>query len=257
LIEADRAEIGPKVPYSSFYALARVNSLDVVDATLVERDEARYRALADPVRRRILRLLEDGAEPRDVEHLASMVNLHSNTVRGHLDVLERAGLVNKTSEVRTVPGRPRMLYELAPDSEPPAGSGYRLLCEILATALRAAVSEPGEMALRAGREWGLYLTERPSPLRPLSAEETTRRITEMLVDFGFAPEESAHAGTARVIELRDCPFRDLARANADVVCSIHLGLLRGVAEALGGRTVVTSLVPFVEPSLCRVVLQPS
>ena len=192
-----------------------------------------------------------------MEHLASVVNLHSNTVRSHLDVLERAGLVNKTFEVRTVPGRPRMLYELSPNSEPPAGSGYRLLSEILATALRAATSEPGEIALRTGREWGLYLTQRPSPLRPLSAEETTSRITGLLVDYGFAPEESAHTGTATVIELRDCPFRDLARTNADVVCSIHLGLLRGVAEALGGQAVVTSLDPFVEPSLCRVVLQHS
>ncbi|MEX1126613.1 MAG: helix-turn-helix domain-containing protein [Acidimicrobiia bacterium] len=225
------------------------------DATLVEMDEARYSALADPVRRRILRLLEDAAEPRDVGHLASLVDLHSNTVRGHMDVLERAGLVSKTSEVRNTPGRPRMLYGLAPDSEPPAGSGYRLLSEILATALRAAVGEPREIAVKTGRKWGLYLTERPSPLRPLSPEDTTSRITEMLADFGFAPEQSTHDATSTVIELRDCPFRDLARTNADVVCSIHLGLMRGAAEALGGRTLVTSLDPFVEPSMCRVLLQ--
>ena len=47
-----------------------------------------------------------------------------------------------------------------------------------------------------------------------------------------------------------CPFRDLAEEHGDVVCSVHLGLIRG-ALAVGAPVTATRLEPFVEPSLCR------
>jgi len=67
--------------------------------------------------------------------------------------------------------------------------------------------------------------------------------------LGFAPEEGRHEKRI-VIRLHDCPFRDVARNRGDVVCSVHLGILRGMAEELGGWLSVDDLRPFVEPSLC-------
>ena len=67
----------------------------------VALEQARYRALADPTRRRILRILEDMAEPVTVDQLANLLRLHSNTVRGHLEALERASLVERSLEKRT------------------------------------------------------------------------------------------------------------------------------------------------------------
>ncbi len=51
------------------------------------------------------------------------------------------------------------------------------------------------------------------------------------------------------ISLHACPFRAVAREHPDVVCAIHLGLLRGSLERLGAR-VSSRLRPFVEPDLC-------
>src|SRR5665811_1507552 len=76
--------------------------------------DARFRSMADPSRRRILRYLEDAGEPCDVRTLASGVGLHPNTVRGHLDLLEEAKLVGRLVEKRETPGRPRMLYSGTP-----------------------------------------------------------------------------------------------------------------------------------------------
>ena len=48
-----------------------------------------------------------------------------------------------------------------------------------------------------------------------------------------------------------CPFRDLAEQHGDVVCSVHLGLIRGALAEIGAPVTATRLEPFVEPSLCR------
>ncbi len=210
--------------------------------------------MSDPVRRRLLRLLEDAGESRTASSLATTVGLHPNTVRGHLEMLERAGLVTKAPENRKKPGRPRMLYMRSGEAERPGGSGYRFLAEMLATSLRTASEEPAQVAENTGREWGRYLTDGPPPRQTLTSEESVHRLIKLLVDYGFDPD-AEEKGTKVVIGLRDCPFRDLARNQSDLVCSIHLGLLRGTAEALGGRATVESLEPFVEPSLCRVMIQ--
>ena len=219
----------------------------------VELRDAQYRALADPVRRRLLRMLEDSVEPRDIDGLAQVVALHRNTVRGHLDVLHRAGLVDKSSERRASPGRPRTLYARSTRSEIPSTAGYRLLAEMLVTSLQRESDDPSEAAREAGRGWGRYFTDLPPPSQLPSHPEVVTRITAMLRDFGFDPETPSLAPVT-TIDLRDCPFRELAREQGQIVCALHLGLLEGSAAALGGSTVIESLEPFVAPSLCRAVL---
>lgn len=53
-----------------------------------------------------------------------------------------------------------------------------------------------------------------------------------------------------MIRLHDCPFRDMAKRQGEIVCSVHLGLMRGITEELGEKVKVEALHPFVEPSLC-------
>lgn len=215
------------------------------------REEARHRALSDGTRRRIVRILEDLAEPTGVGALAGLLGLHPNTVRSHLEVLHEAGLVTRSVESRSVPGRPKLLYLRA--TEEPERGGYRFLAEVLATSLQLASDDASRLAEEAGRVWGRYLTEAVAPNQRLSHQEVVSRISLMLADFGFDPH-SEPTDSRTTIDLCDCPFRDLARDQPDVVCAMHLGLLEGSAEALGGSTSVESLQPFVEPSLCRTVL---
>lgn len=211
--------------------------------------DRRYRALADPVRRRLLDLMKDATEPRHATGLADAVGLHPNTVRGHLAVLERAGLVRRTRESRTGPGRPRVLYSAAPGSGEPDSDGYRLLAGVLVTSLQASASDPTAAAEAAGREWGARLATSSAHRRP---EDSRDVIVDLLERLGFDPKAG---DTPDTVTLRDCPFRELTREHADVVCSIHRGLMQGVAGALPGNEVVERLDPFVEPSQCHLVLR--
>lgn len=218
-----------------------------------EVGEVRYRALADPTRRHLLRLLEDSDEPRDIASLAAAVDLHPNTVRGHLVVLEQARLVRKDTRPRETPGRPRLVYSRAPDTD--ESGGYRLLSEMLTTAVKSS-PEATSAIRRAGRQWGAYLVDRPPPSHLPTPDEVVDYLTRMLAALGFAPRriDDDGADSRPRIDLVDCPFRELAREHPDVVCTLHFGLLEGAAESLGGATSVESLVPFIEPSLCRIEL---
>lgn len=212
------------------------------------RMEARYRALADATRRRLLRLLEDADGPQQVTVLAEAVGLHPNTVRGHLDLLVEAGLVDRVSEERDRPGRPRVLYK--PAQRVTTGEeGYRFLAEILAGSIKAMSSEPDRIAEEAGRAWGSYLAEKPAPFEEFDAGEILERIVTTLTDLGFEPESRLNGPGVEIL-LHDCPFREIAKARTDVVCSVHLGLMRGMSEEMGGNVQVRSLEPFARPSLC-------
>ncbi|MGA7272491.1 MAG: helix-turn-helix domain-containing protein [Acidimicrobiia bacterium] len=221
-----------------------------------ERSGLIYRALADSNRRRLLRLLDDEG-PLEVKALSERIGLHPNTVRQHLSVLAEAGLVTRRPEERTRPGRPRMLYEAGPgETRSAASDGYRFLAEVLAGYMAATLADPAGAAEEAGRTWGQFLVDRPAPYQKLDPAEVVERILATLAELGFDPEE--HRDRRRiVIRLNDCPFRDLARQRGNVVCSVHLGILRGMAEALGDSVSVEGLQPFVEPALCTATLSAS
>lgn len=101
----------------------------------------------------------------------------------------------------------------------------------------------------AGQEWGRYLGEGPPPLTRVDANEATRRLVSAMEDSGFAPEAVTKVSRRQVL-LHRCPFREVAQEHPDVVCSIHLGLMKGLLTELGAPVVVDRLDPFVEPSQC-------
>lgn len=218
-----------------------------------EHRELTYRAMADPTRRHLLRLLDDRGAPTHVADLATQVGLHRNTVRGHLERLRLAGLVTRSAEKRTRPGRPRMLYEATPpETRSPGSEGYRFLAEVLAGYMQANLEDPAAAAEAAGYAWGRYMVDEPDPFVRAEASSVVGQIVDSLAEFGFEPRRERE-GSRIVVTLHDCPFREVARARSDVVCSVHLGLIRGMAEKLGSVT-VDGLQPFVEPSLCVATL---
>jgi predicted ArsR family transcriptional regulator len=219
-----------------------------------KRSELTYRALAEGNRRHLLRLLDDAQGPLEIGVLAEQVGLHPNTVRDHLELLSQAGLVTRRPEKRTRPGRPKTLYQAAPrQTRSPGSEGYRFLAELLASFIEATVEDPASAAEEAGRVWGRYMVDRPAPYLQPSSLHVVEQIVTALAALGFAPEEGQKEKRI-VISLHDCPFRDVARSHGAVVCSVHLGILRGMAEELGGSVSVDDLQPFVEPSLCIATL---
>lgn len=207
-------------------------------------DTTRHKALADPSRAQILETLAGAGEPLDAVELAGRVGLHPNTVRWHLGVLAEAGLVTSSPEPRTRPGRPRIVFTTA--EEAPGGrQDYRLLASVLASSLSGS-PEGTVAAERAGSAWGRYLVERPLPLARMSADQAADHVVRLLAEHGFEPERQNGD-----ILMRRCPFHDLAEQHGDVVCSVHLGLVRGALAEIGAPVTVTRLEPFVEPRLCR------
>ncbi len=211
-------------------------------------DATGHRALADPSRARILRTLAEAGGPLDAHQLAARVGLHPNTVRWHLGVLANAGFVSSRTEPRTRPGRPRVVFT-ATEEEAEGREDYRLLAAILAGSLSG--TENGTAAAeRAGEAWGRFLVERPRPFARLSAGDAADQVVRLLDEHGFEPERENGD-----VLMHRCPFRDLAEQHGDVVCAVHLGLIRGALAEIGAPVTATRLEPFVEPGLCRARLR--
>ena len=208
-------------------------------------------------RRRVLGALRDARRALDVQDVAQRVVLHPNTVRFHLDGLVEAGLVERKTEDRTRPGRPRTMYAAASVADDPIEQrGYRLLANMLTSYVATEVKDPVTAARRTGHEWGRYLAERPAPAHSLDPEEATDQVVRRLTDVGFAPETVVRDGRTQVL-MRHCPFLETAQRHSNVVCSLHLGLMQGMLAETGAPVQTDRLEPFVEPSLCIAYLATS
>lgn len=206
-----------------------------------------HRALADETRAHLLRILRDTPDPLDARALADQVGLHLTTVRAHLDLLVDAGLVTSHTESRTTPGRPRRLYAAVVDPTSSGADGYRLLAQMLAGHVAATSDDPTHDAVAAGRAWGTYLVDRPTPNTTTTADAARATLVDLMDRLGFRPELDDDGAT---ILLRRCPFLDVARRHPDVVCSLHLGMMRGALATLGAPVDARDLHPFAQPSLC-------
>jgi len=209
-----------------------------------------HRALSDPSRVRILEVLQEAEAPLGARELGARVGLHLNTVRSHLRVLAEAGLVSARREERTRPGRSRVLYEAAAEAlDERALASYRLLAQILASYLAGSERDPSARAEEAGRAWGAHLVRKPPPFASISKEETIDEVVHLHEQFGFSPE-LRRATSGQEIVVRRCPFQELATTYPAVICSVHLGLIRGALAQLGPGVAADWLEPFAEPGAC-------
>jgi predicted ArsR family transcriptional regulator len=198
----------------------------------------------------VLDMLRAADGPLGAREVAQRTGLHPNTARFHLEALTEAGLAVRETEDRETPGRPRIGYR--PVADGPAGRRrYRLLAEMLTGLIAGTMTTPGKAAENAGREWGAYLTEQPPPYQKLSAQEAIGRLTAVMEELGFSAQAEAGDGDGQYrLCLRQCPFREVAERHQEVICSLHLGLMRGALERMRAPVTADRLDPFVEPSLC-------
>ncbi|MFU8841187.1 MAG: helix-turn-helix transcriptional regulator [Nitriliruptoraceae bacterium] len=219
----------------------------------VPRDQQVYRALSSPVRARLLEVLGDESD-LDAAALAERLGLHVNTVRSHLNLLGEAGLIEAIVEDRDRPGRPKLLYRAVADRgspEPgPGEGGYRFLAQILASHLDATSDDAPSAAEQAGHAWGSFLVDKPAPFTKPDAVEAVTHLVDLLDRFGFAPELDGTDPDSPEIVLRRCPFLEVARDHQDVVCAVHLGLMRGALKELGVDVQARELLPWADREAC-------
>ena len=198
-----------------------------------------HAALASPVRRDAMAFLRSAPTPLTAAALAEHLDLHVTTVRFHLDQLEQVGLVTRESEPTGRRGRPAATYR-AVDVDLSAARDQMI--DALAAAAASGGHSPQADARAAGRQWAAALA--------VPHGDAVTVLTRVAGQLGFEPEP-----TDGGIRLRACPFRSAARRNPQVVCQVHLGLLRGLAaRAHDGDRVSVGLVPFAEPQVCRLTM---
>jgi predicted ArsR family transcriptional regulator len=198
----------------------------------------------------VLRVLKAAHTSMSIATIAVTLDVHPNTVRFHLDTLVNAGRVEQVASDRKGPGRPALLFRATQRMDPGGPRHYRLLAEILAVAL-ALDRDAGARATAAGREWGRRLKPPPpTTTEAPGAEDSIQHLVDFLDELGFAPERRG----SEQVELRHCPFLELAETQKTVICPIHLGLMQGALETWGAPVTADRLEAFVEPDLCLVHL---
>jgi predicted ArsR family transcriptional regulator len=213
----------------------------------------------------VLRLLKAAEAPMGIAAIASKLGVHPNTVRFHLDALVGSGLAERVPSRHDRPGRPPLLFRAARLMDPAGPRRYRLLAEILVHSL-AAGPDPACRAAEAGRAWGRQLArlmENGAENRAQHGAETGRarpgepagRLVSLLDELGFDPDLRVTDAGGQV-GLRHCPFLELAESRAQVVCSVHLGLMQGALEGWDAPVTVDRLEAFAQPDLCVAHLAP-
>lgn len=225
----------------------------------------RRRLRLTPAQTTILEQLADQPEPCSVNALAAMLHQHPNTVREHLDALVAANAARRNPAPAVGRGRPAWLYEtttagrLSDDAQE-----YASLASALAAHIARTSPDPAADADAAGIEWGrsiiraaaaktgaldTALVADASP--PDSDLRARRRVVALFDELGFSPE--ADDG-ATVVRLRRCPLLSAAHHYPEVVCGVHLGMVRGALDELGAPSAGLALRPFAERGACLLYL---
>lgn len=191
---------------------------------------------AQPTRARLFGLLCELRRPASTKELAECLRLHPNGVRAHLDRLHDEGLVARQRD-RQPRGRPRDMWLVSPSAEPAGAppTAYAQLGQWLARAIK-----PGKTSLRnvesTGREIGRELASG-------AGGNPEAGLHAALAALGFQPRREARSPGRLTYRLCNCPYREAAGENAQVVCGLHRGLTAGLLEKLDPASKLTGFVP--------------
>lgn len=202
--------------------------------------------LADPVRRRLYDHVAAQDEPVRREEAADVAGISRTLAAYHLDRIAEAGLL-ATSYARPPgrggpgAGRPAKHYERVTDAisvtVPPRN--YPLLARVLADAAAADTSG----AVRAS-----LVTAAEQDGRTGAADGG--QLLATLTTDGYEPAPTG----AGDIELRNCPFHEVAQRQTDLVCGLNHALVRGILTGLGQDPERAELAP--RPGRCCVIIRP-
>jgi len=182
--------------------------------------------------------VRSSSEAVTCEDLATSLDLHVNTVRGHLDALVDSGYVVRSAAVPDGPGRPRMTYVTSP------GLVTRLdeLASQLGDAL--ATADADQVARLAADSW----RDRPRHAAPANGpDEAVDRAVSALRGVGF---QASADDFGESITMSSCPYTALIE-DYPVICAIHAQLVSGVLEDAGQPVSLEGVDVWLKPGMCR------
>mgnify|MGYP001099209014 CR=1 FL=1 len=200
------------------------------------------KAMSSRSRLQILDLLS--RRPMSIEELSREVALKTITVRHHVNMLKRIGLVEEYGEERRKIGRPVLRYKSTqkPMSIQYPKRQYELLSRSLVRGLIESLgTDKAKDALRRiGRDLGERLArEITDQSRVVRWDlEALRRhvVQEHLSQVGAIPEIVEHDSKKLRFRMHNCVFFELAREYPDLICeSLDEGLMETLLKGTLGR----------------------
>ena len=178
--------------------------------------------LAQPTAIRLFEALTEARHPLTTEEAAERAGVHPNSARLHLGRLAAAGLV----EDGLRPRRPRPAAqdlegrERRPHRRPPA----RRVPRARAVARPLGRRDGG----RPGRDPRPGPEDRPRDRRRVGERRRSGGPRRLAAGDGLLAAPRAERATTTCFTLCNCPYRDVAESNIEVICTLHLGIAEGI-----------------------------
>lgn len=204
------------------------------------RSVAAIAALADDLRRSLYAFIRRAGRPVTREEVAESAGISRKLAAFHLDKMVHVGLLEahqRSPALRRGPGRSPKVYE------PASGElrvsiperRYDLVGEILADAV-AGSEDARTAASRLAFQRGLTLGA--DAARRCDASDPPATVRTVLDDLGYEPADEDDR-----LCLRNCPYRELATRNRELVCGINRDFIDGLLRGFGDDTTRAVLAP--------------
>ncbi|MDY0408434.1 helix-turn-helix transcriptional regulator [Virgibacillus soli] len=193
--------------------------------------------LSDPTRFNVYQYIVEHHKEVTVSEIAKEFNIHPNVARLHLSKLEDVYLLQSYTQKTGKGGRPSRLYCLS-DQVIELNFPHRdyKLLSTLAIDTLVGLGDIGKKALyETGYNYGLKVMERYHT--PATTELNMDECLQILSDAGrmlgmypsFTYDEKSHVVHFTV---NNCPFKEVAAKNHEIVCEMHHSFFQGIFESL-------------------------
>ena len=181
-----------------------------------------------PTRKRILELLRD-CQTCTVDSLSEALDVTTVTVRHHLDVLAKEGLV-EMNEVRhrETPGRPQHAWSLTPCALERFPKNYQALSLLMLDEIKESLSAEDVRRISQGVASRMAVQAQINPTA--KPEQRMKAAVDYLNTCGYAADWERE-GESFVLRTRNCPYHEASKQHSEL-CNMDLML---VAELLGTK----------------------
>ncbi|EIJ78852.1 putative transcriptional regulator [Bacillus methanolicus PB1] len=196
--------------------------------------------LSDPTRYYIYQYITKHHHEVTVQEIADGFNIHPNVARLHLSKLEDVNMLVSETKKTGKGGRPSRYYRISDDVIQLhfPYRDYQLLAKV-AIQTMLSLGEEGKKALyMTGKKFGTELIEQQIAKASqrgerLNFEQKLNILKNAATVAGFNPEFEVNEEKTKIyFQIYNCPFKEIAVNNSEIVCSMHYEFLKGMFESL-------------------------